>query len=235
MHRWSPPRHAGQPVISVDTKKKELIGNFKNAGSDYRPKGEPLRVNVHDFEDEILGKVAPYGVYDFTANEGWVSLGITSDTAEFAAASIRRWLERMGKRRYPHAREITITVNCGGSVRVRPWKAELQKMADETGLIIRVRHYPPGTSKWNKIEHRLFCHITQNWRGRPLTDHLAVVQPDRRHDDHDRPESRMRHRSENLPERRKSRGRRLRRYPYRRRLVPPRMELFNPPASQTHP
>jgi hypothetical protein len=136
-----------QPVISVDTKKKELIGNFKNGGSDYRRKREPLRVNVHDFADKTLGKAAPYGVYDVTANEGWVSLGITSDTAEFAVASIRAWLERMGRRRYP-----------------------------EAGLTIHVRHYPPGTSKWNRIEHRLFCHITQNWRGRPLSDHLAVVE-----------------------------------------------------------
>ena len=135
-------------------------------------------MNVHDFEDKTLGKVAPYGVSDVTANEGWVSLGITSDTAEFAVASIRTWLERMGKRRYPNARELTITADCGGSngARLRLWKVELQKLADETGLTVRVRHYPPGTSKWNKIEHRLFCHITQNWRGRPLTDHLAVVE-----------------------------------------------------------
>ena len=171
-------QECGQPVISVDTKKKELIGNFKNAGSDYRRKGEPSRVNVHDFEDKTLGKVAPYGVYDVTANEGWVSLGITSDTAEFAVTSIRTWLERMGKRRYPNARELTITADCGGSngARVRLWKVALQKLADETGLTVRVRHYPPGTSKWNKIEHRMFCHITQTWRGRPLTDHLAVVE-----------------------------------------------------------
>jgi len=168
----------GEPVISVDTKKKELIGNFKNAGSDYRRKGAPLRVNVHDFEDKTLGKVAPYGVYDVTANEGWVSVGITSDTAEFAVASIRCWLERMARRRYPGAKELTITADCGGSngARVRLWKVELQKLADETGLTIHVRHYPPGTSKWNKIEHRLFCHITQNWRSRPLTDRLAVVE-----------------------------------------------------------
>jgi hypothetical protein len=167
-----------QPVISVDTKKKELIGNFKNGGSDYRRKREPLRVNVHDFADKTLGKAAPYGVYDVTANEGWVSLGITSDTAEFAVASIRAWLERMGRRRYPEADELTITADCGGSngARVRLWKVELQKLADETGLTIHVRHYPPGTSKWNRIEHRLFCHITQNWRGRPLSDHLAVVE-----------------------------------------------------------
>jgi Rhodopirellula transposase DDE domain len=164
--------------VSVDTKKKELIGNFKNAGADYRPKGEPLRVKVHDFEDKALGKVAPYGVYDVTANEGWVSLGITSDTAEFAVASIRCWLEGMGRRRYPDATELTITADCGGSngARVRLWKVQLQALADETGLTLHVRHYPPGTSKWNKIEHRLFCHITQNWRGRPLTDRLAVVE-----------------------------------------------------------
>ncbi len=143
----------GQPVVSVDTKKKELVGNFKNGGTDYRPKGDPLRVNVHDFEDKTLGKVAPYGVYDVTANEGWVSVGITADTAEFAVASIRHWLERMGRQRYPEARELTITADCGGSngARVRLWKVELQKLADETGLAIRVRHYPPGTSKWNKI------------------------------------------------------------------------------------
>jgi hypothetical protein len=168
----------GEPVVSVDTKKKELIGNFKNAGTDYRPEGEPLRVNVHDFEDKALGKVAPYGVYDVTANEGWVSLGITSDTAEFAVASIRCWLERMGRQRYPDATELTITADCGGSngARVRLWKVQLQTLADETGLTLHVCHYPPGTSKWNKIEHRLFCHITQNWRGRPLMDRLAVVE-----------------------------------------------------------
>ena len=167
-----------QPVISVDTKKKELIGNFKNGGTDYRPKGNPRRVNVHDFEDKKLGKVVPYGVYDVAANAGFVSVGITSDTAEFAVQSIRCWRERMGRQRYPNARELTITADCGGSngARVRLCKLELQKLADETGLVIRVHHYPPGTSKWNKIEHRLFCHITQNWRGRPLTDRLAVVE-----------------------------------------------------------
>jgi hypothetical protein len=167
-----------QPVISVDTKKKELIGNFKNGGTDYRPRGNPQRVNVHDFEDKTLGKVVPYGVYDVTANAGFVSVGITSDTAEFAVQSIRCWLERMGRRRYPNARDLTITADCGGSngARVRLWKIELQKLADETGLVIHVCHYPPGTSKWNKIEHRLFCHITQNWRSRPLIDRLAVVE-----------------------------------------------------------
>jgi hypothetical protein len=167
-----------QPVISVDTKKKELIGNFKNGGTDYRPKGNPRRVNVHDFEDKEHGKVVPYGVYDMFANAGFVSVGITSDTAEFAVQSIRCWFERMGRARYPDARELTITADCGGSngARVRLWKVELQKLADETGLAIHVHHYPPGTSKWNKIEHRLFCHLTQNWRGRPLADRLAVVE-----------------------------------------------------------
>lgn len=167
-----------QPVISVDTKKKELVGNFKNGGTDYRPKGAPRRVNVHDFEDKQLGKVVPYGVYDVTANAGFVSVGITSDTAEFAVQSIRCWFERMGRRRYPKARELTITADCGGSngARVRLWKVELQELADETGLVLRVRHYPPGTSKWNKIEHRLFAFITKNWRGKPLVSHQAIVQ-----------------------------------------------------------
>ena len=167
-----------QPVISVDTKKKELIGNFKNGGTDYRPKRQPRHVKVHDFEDKRRGKVVPYGVYDVAANTGFVSVGITSDTAAFAVASIRCWHERMGRQRYPQARALTITADCGGSngARVRLWKVELQKLADESGLVINVHHYPPGTSKWNKIEHRLFCHITQNWRGRPLTDRLAVVE-----------------------------------------------------------
>jgi hypothetical protein len=169
---------AGEPVISVDTKKKELVGAFRNGGSDYRPQGAPDRVKVHDFVDKALGKVVPHGVYDVAANEGWVSVGIAADTAKFAVQSIRTWRERMGRERYPKAHALTITADCGGSngARVRLWKLELQKFADETGLIIHVHHYPPGTSKWNRIEHRLFCHITQNWRGRPLTDRLAVVE-----------------------------------------------------------
>ena len=169
---------ADQPVISVDTKKKELIGNYRNGGTDYRPKGDPRRVKVHDFEDKELGKVTPYGVYDVGANAGWVSVGITSDTAEFAVASIQQWLNRMGRKRYPDARELTITADCGGSngARVRLWKIELQRFADETGLVLNVHHYPPGTSKWNRIEHRLFCHIARSWRGRPLTDRMTVVE-----------------------------------------------------------
>ena len=169
---------AGEPVISVDTKKKELVGAYKNGGTDYRPKGDPLRVKVHDFEDKHLGKVAPYGVYDVTADEAWVSVGITADTAQFAVQSIRTWLHRMGRARYPEAKKLLITADCGGSngARVRLWKVELQKLADETGLTLEVCHYPPGTSKWNKIEHRLFCRITQNWRGRPLADRMTVVE-----------------------------------------------------------
>ena len=169
---------AQQPVISVDTKKKELIGNFKNAGTDYRPQGSPQRVNVHDFEDKTLGKAIPYGIYDLTDNSGWVSVGITHDTAQFAVNAIRRWLEKMGRARYPSADRLMITADSGGSngARVRLWKIELQKLADETGLTLTVCHYPPGTSKWNKIEHRLFCHISQNWRARPLTSRAAVVE-----------------------------------------------------------
>ena len=169
---------AGQPVISVDTKKKELVGNYKNGGSDYRPKGAPRCVKVHDFEDEVLGKVVPYGVYDVGANAGWVSLGITSDTAEFAVNAIRTWIERVGHKRYPDMHELVITADCGGSngARVRLWKVSLQKLADETGLTLHVHHYPPGTSKWNKIEHRMFCHITQNWRGQPLESRMTVVE-----------------------------------------------------------
>jgi hypothetical protein len=169
---------AQQPVISVDTKKKELIGNFKKAGSDYRPQGSPQRVNVHDFEDKTLGKAIPYGIYDLTDNSGWVSVGVTHDTAQFAVNAIRCWLAKMGHARYPAARRLMITADCGGSngARVRLWKIELQKLADETGLTLSVCHYPPGTSKWNKIEHRMFCHITQNWRATPLTSRLAVVE-----------------------------------------------------------
>jgi len=169
---------AGQPVISIDTKKKELIGSYKNGGSDYRPEGCPDQVNVHDFVDKELGKVAPYGVYDVTANTGCVSVGISSDTAEFAVNSIRRWLLVMGRTRYPAMKQLTITADGGGSngSRVRLFKIELQKLADETGLTLQVCHYPPGTSKWNRIEHRLFCHITQTWRGKPLTSRETVVE-----------------------------------------------------------
>jgi hypothetical protein len=169
---------AGQPVISIDTKKKELIGPYKNGGSDYRPGGCPDLVKVHDFVDAELGKVVPYGVYDIAANAGCVSVGIDNDTAQFSVNSIRRWLDVMGRERYPNAERLMITADGGGSngSRVRLFKVELQKLADDTGLTLQVCHFFPGTSKWNKIEHRLFCHITQTWRGAPLTSRLAVVE-----------------------------------------------------------
>ena len=168
----------GQPVISVDTKKKELIGEYKNGGGDYRPMGCPDKVKAHDFVDKELGKVAPYGIYDLATNAGWVSVGIDHDTSAFAVNSIRRWYEAVGCIRYGKADRLLITADGGGSngSRVRLWKLELQKLADETGLILQVCHYPPGTSKWNKIEHRMFCHITQTWRGKPLVSRLAVVE-----------------------------------------------------------
>jgi hypothetical protein len=167
----------GQPAISVDTKKKELIGDFKNAGREWRPKGRPEDVRVHDFIDRRLGKAIPYGVYDILNNQGWVSVGIDHDTAEFAVNSIRRWWRHMGSRRFPHAQELLITADGGGSngYRSRLWKLCLQALADQLGLHLKVCHFPPGTSKWNKIEHRLFSFITQNWRGRPLVSHQAVV------------------------------------------------------------
>lgn len=166
------------PVISVDTKKKELVGEFKNAGREWQPIGDPVPVRVHDFLDPELGKVIPYGVYDLARNEGWVNVGIDHDTPEFAVASIARWWSQMGRKVYEKATELLITADAGGSngYRSRLFKAELQKFADRSGLTIGVSHFPPGTSKWNKIEHRLFCHITENWRGRPLVDHETVVQ-----------------------------------------------------------
>jgi hypothetical protein len=166
-----------QPVISVDTKKKELVGDFKNNGRELRPKGDPEKVRVHDFVIPALGRAAPYGVYDVTQNAGWVSVGVDHDTAAFAAQSIRRWWESMGAKAYPDAKKLLITADSGGSngARVRLWKVELQKLADETGLEISVCHLPPGTSKWNKIEHRLFSFISQNWRGKPLVSHQVIV------------------------------------------------------------
>jgi len=166
-----------QPVISVDTKKKELVGDFKNDGRELRPKGDPEKVRVHDFVIPELGRAAPYGVYDVTQNAGWVSVGVDHDTAAFAAQSIRRWWESMGNEAYPQATRLLITADSGGSngVRVRLWKRELQKLADETGLEISICHLPPGTSKWNKIEHRLFSFISQNWRGKPLVSHQVIV------------------------------------------------------------
>jgi hypothetical protein len=169
----------GEPVISVDTKKKELVGNFKNPGREWHPQGQPEQVRVHDFEirQPENGKVAPYGVYDLGRNAGWVSVGVDHDTAEFAVESIRRWWRWMGRRGYPKAQRLLITADSGGSngARVRLWKWELQQLADETGLEISVCHFPPGTSKWNKIEHRLFSFISQNWRGKPLISHQVII------------------------------------------------------------
>jgi transposase len=167
----------GQPVISVDTKKKERVGDFKNNGRELRPKGDPERVRVHDFEIKELGKVAPYGVFDLQRNEGWVSVGTDHDTAAFAVESIRRWWKTMGGSAYPAAKRLLITADSGGSngARVKLWKTELQELANQTGLGISVSHFPPGTSKWNKIEHRLFAHISRNWRGKPLISHEVIV------------------------------------------------------------
>jgi Rhodopirellula transposase DDE domain len=166
-----------QPVISVGATKEELVGDFKNGGREWQPAGQPEQVRVHDFIDKDLGKVSPYGVYDLTANEGWVSVGIDHDTAEFAVQSIKRWWLEMGQPLYKKAKRLLITADCGGSNgnRLRLWRLQLQQLADELGLEIQVCHFPPGTSKWNKIEHRMFCHITNNWRGRPLLSRQVVV------------------------------------------------------------
>ena len=166
-----------QPVVSVDTKKKELVGEFKNPGEEWHPQGQPQPVNVHDFPDKKLGKAIPYGVYDLAGNEGWVSVGIDHDTAEFACASILRWWNEMGSARFPRATELMITADGGGSnsSRNRLWKKSLQCLANDLGIALKICHFPPGTSKWNKIEHRLFCFITKNWRGRPLTTYEVIV------------------------------------------------------------
>ena len=167
----------GQPAISVDTKKKELVGDFRNAGRTWRPAGTPEEVRMHDFLDAELGKAIPYGVYDIINNQGWVSVGISHDTAQFAVNSIRSWWRQMGRHRFPRLRELLITADGGGSngPRSRLWKVSLQRLADELGVRLHVCHFPPGTSKWNKIEHRLFSFITSNWRGRPLISHQAIV------------------------------------------------------------
>jgi transposase len=174
-------RDDGQPAISVDTKKKELVGDFKNNGRTLRPKGKPEPVRVHDFiiKDKDHGRASPYGVYDIAANEGWVNVGVDHDTAAFAVESIRRWWNNLGKKRYADkAKRLLITADCGGSngARVRLWKVELQKLANETGMSVTVAHHPPGTSKWNRIEHRMFAHISMNWRGKPLVSHQVIVQ-----------------------------------------------------------
>jgi len=169
---------AGEPVISVDTKKKELVGDYDNGGREWQPKGAPVEVADHDFPDPDMAKAVPYGVYDVGADEGWVSVGTSGDTGVFAVASIRSWWETMGRDRYPDATRLLVTADCGGSngYRTRLWKVELSCLARDIGVDITVCHYPPGTSKWNKIEHRLFSHITINWRGRPLTSYRTIVE-----------------------------------------------------------
>ncbi len=171
-------QQTGQPVISVDTKKKEILGNKKNSGTTWRPSYKPIAVDTHDFPDPAKGKAVPYGVYDLATNEALVNVGINHDTAQFAVASIRLWWNRLGKRRYPKSKRLMITADSGGSngSRIRLWKYELQQFANQTGLEIEVCHFPPGTSKWNKIEHRVFCHITRNWRGKPLETYEVIVQ-----------------------------------------------------------
>jgi Rhodopirellula transposase DDE domain len=168
---------AGEPAISIDTKKKELVGEFANKGREWRAKGDPIKVSTHDFPSQASGKAIPYGVYDIAANEGFVNVGITAETAQLAVASIRAWWQDLGHERYASAGALQITADCGGGNgnRVRLWKTELQKLADETGLTIRVCHFPPGTSKWNKIEHRLFCYISQTWRARPLISYQVII------------------------------------------------------------
>ena len=166
-----------QPVVSVDAKKRELVGNYRNPGREWRPEGTPQRVRTHDFRDKELGVAIPYGVYDLTRNDGWVSVGIDHNTAEFATESVRRWWERMGSLAYPDADELLLTADGGGSngSRARLWKLKVQRLADRLGLRISVCHFPPGTSKWNRVEHRMFCHITENWRGRPLVSRAVIV------------------------------------------------------------
>ncbi len=166
-----------EPVISVDTKKKELIGNFKNNGQEWHRQDNPVKVKTHDFEDKLLGKAVPYGIYDLDKNHGWINVGIDGDTAEFAVESIRKWWKKIGKAKYPNAKRLTITADSGGSngYRTRLWKHEIQKFSNQTRLSIRIRHFPPGTSKWNKIEHKLFCFISKNWRGKPLLTHAVII------------------------------------------------------------
>jgi hypothetical protein len=168
---------AGAPAISIDTKKKELVGEFKNGGRELRPKGSPIKVNTHDFPSDALGKAIPYGVLDIAANQGFVNVGITNETAQFSVASIRAWWQQFGRERYPDAKTLQITADCGGSNgnRTRLWKTELQHLADETGLQISVCHFPPGTSKWNRIEHRLWSFVSQNWRGKPLVSFEVII------------------------------------------------------------
>jgi hypothetical protein len=228
-------QQAGAPVVSVDTKKKELVGDYKNNGQEWMPQGKPERVQVHDFPDPRVGKAIPYGIYDVAANTGWVSVGQDHDTSAFAVATLRRWWTSLGQIAYPAANRLLICADGGGSngYRVRAWKTELAALANETGLAITVCHLPPGTSKWNKIEHRLFSHISMNWRGRPLTSHEVVRRPDRCDDHPRRAAGARRTRSRRLPDESQDRRRadgRDRPEPSR---VPRRMELHAPARPTT--
>jgi hypothetical protein len=215
-----------------DWRRKELVGDFKNGGREWQPKGQPEPVRVHDFVLPELGQVRPYGVYDLTRNEGWVNVGIDHDTAAFAAASIRGWWQSMGRAAYPDATELLITADAGGSnsPRSRLWKVELQSFADEAGLAIAVYHFPPGTSKWNKVEHRLFSHITQNWRGRPLASHEVIVRKDRQHHHRHRPQGRVSTRHQPLPDWYQDLGCPAERRATGKLGLPWRLELHDSPA-----
>ena len=226
-----------QPAISVDTKKKELIGDYANGGVEWAPEGEPERVQVHDFADRDLGehaKAIPYGIYDVANDEGWVSVGDVADTAEFAVESIRRWWNQMGRARFPDADRLLITADAGGSngYRLRAWKVELARLATETGLHITVCHYPPGTSKWNRIEHRMFSFITMNWRGRPLTTPAHHHRAHLRHRHHHRAHHPSRLRPELVPHRRQDHRRRTRRRTPPPPRLPRRMELHHHRATR---
>ena len=219
-----------QPVISVDTKKKELVGDFRNNGREYRPQGNPEEVRVHDFLIKSeLGRAVPYGVYDLAANSGWVSVGVDHDTAAFAVNSIRQWWLNVGRARYPNATRLLITADGGGSngSRVRLWKRELQKLANELGLDIVVSHLPPGTSKWNKIEPRLFSFISQNWRAKPLVSYRVIVETDLGHYHPNRPHRALRTRHRPIPQRHCRVRRRDGRHQHQTRRVPRRVELHH--------
>jgi len=223
---------AGEPVISVDTKKKELVGDFKNGGREWTPAGAPVEVNTHDFPSQASGRAIPYGVYDLAHNEGWVSVGIDHDTAAFAVASIRSWWQHLGAERFPAASTLTITADCGGSNgnRTRLWKTELQRLADDTGLAIRVCHFPPGTSKWNKIEHRLFSFISLNWRAKPLTSRQVIIDLIAATTTNTGLKVYAQTRRAHLPRQGQGLRRRTRRRPDRPPPLPPRMELHDQTA-----
>jgi hypothetical protein len=224
---------SGQPAISIDSKKRELVGDFKAVGREFEPKGRPVEVRTHDFKDKDLGHAIPFGVYDLASDEGWVNVGIDANTAEFAVNSILGWWQQLGKQRYPHAKSLTITADCGGanSNRVRLWKTELQRLADETGLEIIVCHFPPGTSKWNKVEHRLFSFMSLNWRGKPLESHEVIINLIAATTTTTRPEGLRPTRQTPVPHQARSHRRSARRRQHHPALVPRRLELHDQPIN----